>query len=91
MFGLFRRRVPQERAQANALKAIVRARLALAEDVAVTVSEVQCGDVACPGVETVVLVMAPGSRTRAYRIRRPVAAVDEAALREAMIEGGAPF
>jgi hypothetical protein len=90
MFGLFRRRVPQERAQANAVRAMVRRRLSLADDVSITVSEIQCGDIACPGVETVVLVMAPGSRTKAYRIRRPLAAADEAAVHEAMIEGGAP-
>ena len=90
MFGLFRKRTGDERAKADALKGMVRAQLALAPDVAITVSEIQCGDVACPGTETVVLVMAPGSRTRAFRVRRPLAEADEASLREALIEGGAP-
>ncbi|HJE24811.1 MAG TPA: hypothetical protein K8W01_14240 [Methylorubrum populi] len=37
-------------------------------DTAMTVSEIVCVDPACPGTETVILVFAPGKKTRAVKI-----------------------
>lgn len=55
--------------------ALVRAELALAEDDAVTVSEIDCGDPACGGAETVVLVMRAGRKTEAVKLMMPMATV----------------
>ena len=41
---------------------------------AVSVNEIVCNDPGCPGTETVLLIMQPGTRTRAVKL--PLAAVD---------------
>ncbi len=51
------------------VKRWVREGLSLTDDAAVTVSEIACTDPACPGLETVILVMRPGERTVAYKAR----------------------
>ncbi|MFE1597826.1 hypothetical protein [Methylobacterium sp. ID0610] len=43
--------------------------------VVLTVSEIVCADPACPGTETVILIMAPGARSRAVKVGKPVEAV----------------
>ena len=73
MLGLFRRPREEERRQADALKPLIRGILDLGEDVALSVSEIQCGDARCPGLETVILVMQPGERTAAYKVAAPLA------------------
>jgi hypothetical protein len=45
----------------------VREILDLPEGAIVTVSEIACTDPACPGLETVMLVMRPGEKTTAYK------------------------
>jgi hypothetical protein len=47
------------------IKAWVRETLALPDDAVVTVSEIACTDPACPGLETVILVMRPGEKAQA--------------------------
>lgn len=69
---------------ARALADKVRALLALEEEATVSISEIACGDPACGGAETVVLVMRPGRRTEAAKVFRPMAQVEEADLREAL-------
>jgi hypothetical protein len=51
------------------IKAWVRDALALAPDDGVTVNEIACNDPACPGLETVILVMRRSERTKAYKCR----------------------
>ncbi|GEP00246.1 hypothetical protein GCM10007887_35500 [Methylobacterium haplocladii] len=41
----------------------------------VKVNEIVCADPACPGFETVILVMAPGVRSMARKIAMPLADV----------------
>src|SRR3954469_231118 len=36
------------------------------------VNEIACTDPACPGVETVILIMRPGQKTRACKIQKPL-------------------
>lgn len=63
--------------------ALVRAVLSLDEDDAVTVSEIACGDPACGGAETVILLMRAGRRTEAVKLLKPMAEVtDEDVKRE---------
>ncbi|WP_306437191.1 hypothetical protein [Methylobacterium gnaphalii] len=40
--------------------------------VVVKVNEIVCADPACPGFETIILVMAPGARTVASKIAKPL-------------------
>jgi hypothetical protein len=45
----------------------VRACLSLGEDDTVAVNEIACTDPACPGLETVILVMRKGEKTQAFK------------------------
>lgn len=68
------------RAELARVRDLAASVLALADDVVVKVNEINCLDPACPGQETVILIMAPGERTRALKIRAPVEDVDAAAI-----------
>ena len=48
------------------------------------VNEIVCTDPSCPGVETVVLIMEPARKTRACKVQKPVDAVTEQDIREAL-------
>lgn len=73
MFGFRRRaRDPGHAARVAALAAEIGG---FGPEVTLKASEIVCPDPACPGTETVVLVMAPGRATRAVRIARPIAEV----------------
>jgi hypothetical protein len=62
--------------------------LRLGEDDTVSVSEIACGEPACGGAETVVLVMRAGRRTEAAKVKMGMALVTEQILREALAELG---
>jgi hypothetical protein len=49
-----------------------------------TISEIDCGDPACPGLETIILVMREGEATQAVKVRKPLEDITEADLREAL-------
>jgi hypothetical protein len=69
LFSLGRRREPKNAETSRHIAAEVRALLALVEEDAVTVSQIDCGDPACAGgAETVILVMRKGERTKAAKI-----------------------
>ncbi len=55
--------------------------------VSISVNEITCRDPACPGVETIILVMAPEQRTRACKISKTLEDVTEADVREALAAG----
>jgi hypothetical protein len=69
---------------AECLKAQVRALLGLPEVATIAVNEILCADPACPGNETVILVMKPGEKTRAYKLQMAMAEVTAEALAEAL-------
>jgi hypothetical protein len=54
-------------ADSDRIKGWVRTMLALSDETIVTVSEIACTDPACPGLETVILVMRPGEKAMAYK------------------------
>jgi hypothetical protein len=60
---------------------------ALGGTASVSVSEIVCRDASCPGIETIILVMIPGQRTRACKISKPLEEVTEADVREAVAAG----
>lgn len=65
------------------LAALVRRTLGFGDEVLLTISEIDCGDPACGGAETVVLVMRPGRKTAAFKMRMPMASVAEEDVRAA--------
>lgn len=68
----------------------IREILALEEEATVSVSQIACGDPACGGAETVILVMRPGRRTEAAKLLKPLATVTEDELVAALVPLGAP-
>ncbi|CAN7713182.1 hypothetical protein LJR009_002178 [Bosea sp. LjRoot9] len=58
---------------ATRIKVDVRDLLGLAEDAVIAVNEILCADPACPGTETVILVMNPGAKTRAFKLQSAMA------------------
>jgi hypothetical protein len=56
----------------------------LPADAVLAVDEIVCTDPACPGVETVVLLMRPGEKTRACKVAKALAEVTEQDIREAL-------
>jgi hypothetical protein len=62
------------------IKADVRDLLSLPEAAAIAVNEILCADPACPGTETVILVMNPGQKTKAYKAQTPMADLTREAL-----------
>jgi hypothetical protein len=53
-------------------------------DTAFAVNEIACADPACPGIETVILVMEPGVRTRACKVAKPLNEVTEQDIHDAL-------
>jgi hypothetical protein len=84
-FGLFGRKDGDDEARAAlaALKERARTVLSLSDGATVAVNEIVCADPACPGLETVILVMEPGRRTRALKVAKAAAEVTDEDLRTA--------
>ncbi|MCB8822447.1 hypothetical protein [Microvirga rosea] len=59
------------------VKNLTRAARPFPPETAFAVNEIACTDPACPGIETVILVMEPGVKTRAYKISKPLDQVTE--------------
>ncbi|MEP9378113.1 hypothetical protein ABLE91_15455 [Aquabacter sp. CN5-332] len=68
----------------------VRHVLGLDEEATVSVTEIACGDPACGGAETVILVMRAGRRTEAAKLMKPLSTVTEDELVAALEPLGAP-
>jgi hypothetical protein len=70
------------------VKAWVTVALALGDEDAVTVSEIACNDPACPGLETVILVMRKGERTRAFKAKGSLVVQTRPAVEAALAAAG---
>jgi hypothetical protein len=66
------------------VKAWAREALEANPDTAFAVNEIACPDPACPGIETVILVMEPGAKTRACKVAKPLNEVTEQDIRAAL-------
>ena len=66
------------------IKRWVRQSLSLPNDAVVTVSEITCRDIKCPGVETAILVMPPGEPTRLVKIQAPLLDVQPGDIESAL-------
>jgi hypothetical protein len=81
------RRKPDSEAAAR-IKDKVRLILGLPESVAISVNEIVCADPACPGMETVILVMQPGRKTVAFKVQSSMEAMSDEALTAAVTGKG---
>lgn len=89
-FGLFGRD-KREAAGADAaaqVKRQVRELLGLPENAVIAVNEILCADPACPGTETVILVMKPGEKTKAFKVQMGLAELTPEALAQALAASG---
>ncbi len=90
--GLLRNVMPSggiDRAELERVRMLASEMLGLSAEAVIKVNEINCTDPACPGQETVILIMEPGTRTRAIKVPAPVEAVDADALRTAITAAGA--
>ena len=81
LFGAFMRGtfgLPKPDKQAvERVKELARSALQPSPDTAFAVNEIACNDPGCPGLETVILVMEPGRKTRALKVPKPLDDVAE--------------
>jgi hypothetical protein len=75
---------PKPRTDNAAVKHFVFEALGRNPDIGISVSEITCADPACPGQETVILVMAPGRKTAACKVAKAMAEVTEDDVRDAL-------
>ena len=80
---LFGRRKDDDPAARERLRALAAEALGNPDGLDLTISEIDCADPSCPGLETVILVMRPDQPTVAARIRKPIAAIGPADLKTA--------
>jgi len=81
--NLFGQKPTHDPAVVLRVKEWVREMLGLAEDVAVTVMQLNCAEEDCPDVETVVGVLEPGVQ-RKFKVFKPLAEVTRDDLAAAM-------
>jgi hypothetical protein len=60
--------------------------LALGEDDVVSVSEIACGEPGCGGLETVILIMRKGEKTRGAKVKMGLAFITRADVEAALAE-----
>jgi hypothetical protein len=59
------------------VKELTRSALRASPETALAVNEIACNDPGCPGIETVILVMEPGQKTRVLKVSKPLDEVME--------------
>ncbi len=81
LFGAFMRGsfgLPKPDRQAvERVKELARSAIQASAETAFAVNEIACNDPGCPGIETVILVMEPGRKTRALKVPKPLDEVTE--------------
>jgi hypothetical protein len=66
------------------VKDLTRAALRASPETAFAVNEIACNDPGCPGIETVILVMEPGQKTKALKVAKPLDEVMEQDILDAL-------
>jgi hypothetical protein len=80
----FRKKPPRDEAALVRIRDWARKALDDPAGLDLTISEVECADPACPGLETFILVMRAGEATQAAKVRRPIVEITEADVIEAL-------
>jgi hypothetical protein len=75
-----------DRSETERVKALVFEALGRNPEIALSVNEIVCADPACPGEETVILVMAPQKKTAACKVGKALASITEDDVRDALKE-----
>lgn len=87
LFGAFLRGtfgLPKpDREAIERVKELARTALQASPETAFAVNEIACNDPGCPGIETVILVMEPGKKTRALKVQKTLDEVTEQDIRAA--------
>jgi hypothetical protein len=83
--SLFGRAAPRDPEIVARIKEWTTLALDLPAGTVMTVSEIACPDPGCPDMETVILIMRPRDKTRAYKIARVIGEVTEPDVREALV------
>ncbi len=90
--GLFGPPKPRDPVAAARVKLWVRQSLveipAQQEEIGVTVSEIICTDPACPGTETVILILRQHQSTQALKFSKPMDRIEESEIRHALAKNG---
>ncbi|MGO4388217.1 hypothetical protein AB4Y85_11825 [Microvirga sp. 2YAF29] len=73
-----------DREAVERVKELARTVLQASPDTAFAVNEIVCNDPGCPGLETVILVMEPGQKTRALKVQKTLDEITEQDIREAL-------
>lgn len=71
-------------AASERMKMVAREALGLADDVALSINEIACADPACPVLETIILIMEPGRKTRAVKAHGAIESMSAEELRVAI-------
>lgn len=66
------------------VKDLARSALRASPETAFAVNEIVCNDPGCPGLETVILVMEPGQKTRALKVQKTLDEITEQDIRAAL-------
>lgn len=82
--ALFGKKPPRDEAALVRLRNWARAALHDPAGLELTISEIECADPACPGLETLILVMRAGEATQAVKIKKPISEIGEADVVEAV-------
>ncbi len=83
--NFLRRKPPRPEADAVArVRAWALAALSPPPGTTLAVNEIACLDPACPGLETVILIMEPGRKTRAGKVPKALEAVTEQDVHQAL-------
>ena len=74
-----------DKAAVERVKGLARAAIPAAPGTVFAVNEIACNDPGCPGVETIIIVMEPGRKTRACKVLKALDDVTEQDVREALL------
>jgi hypothetical protein len=82
--GPFRKKPPRDPEVLARIRGWCLEHLGGEDSAELTISEVDCADPKCPGLETFILVMRPGEAMQATKIRKKLVDIVEADVMEAM-------
>jgi hypothetical protein len=71
-----------DREAVERVKELARTALQASPETAFAVNEIVCNDPGCPGLETVILVMEPGRKTRAIKVQKTLDEIMEQDIRD---------